>query len=599
MPRERSARRKTEGGDGARQEDRDKDRGQDRDRDRRSEDRCRAHPSPASPPVPRQRGREEPLRAGRWGRARRGRSGRGSAGARSGENGGAFVVSTRSRGWDRPGRGDTPGRPRDPPEEGCRPYPPRDRSFPARAPPRPPHPLPGRTSPVSPLNAAPGGSHPQGPPGTRDLGPAGAPATGPLRPRGAGGLPGREERRQPFPRSSRAPGPRAELLVCPRVPVSVLRRPQELALTVPRVGHRLLPALPAELRQLPTAVLCPAIHKTGKALPGRETATGEETKKCSNRMVLRESKEGQDRGQIQSGNELLFNLCRSPSQPRAGGSAAGWAVPGWGRAPIHHCPAQGGFPAPSGLHPTAAKVLVRHPSSFPGIKEPNESGGIPRSEAKAFGRVSPPGPACGGASPPDLEPWLLPGKPGVKVAALRGKIRAPGGTGRLFQQEFGMELRAVNCAQASPPFPIQAGSARALGTDGSGWAGTESRTWGRVDQLPREHPGDEATGSSFQSREHILSLAEAGSQSRSRLARLGGSSWIHSGGKPLCLPGALTLFVLPALTSVRATGRDSESTEIPNPTEGLSQRKKVIFVIKRLKKLLKILGQQSWDSQET
>ncbi|XP_064499434.1 uncharacterized protein LOC135407955 isoform X2 [Pseudopipra pipra] len=37
MLRERSARRRTEGGDGARQEDRDKDRGQDRDRDRRSE----------------------------------------------------------------------------------------------------------------------------------------------------------------------------------------------------------------------------------------------------------------------------------------------------------------------------------------------------------------------------------------------------------------------------------------------------------------------------------------------------------------------------------------------------------------------------------
>ncbi|XP_064507462.1 uncharacterized protein LOC135412631 [Pseudopipra pipra] len=178
-------------------------------------------------------------------------------------------------------------------------------------------------------------------------------------------------------------------------------------------------------------------------------------------MVLRESKEGQDRGQIQSGNELLFNLCRSPSQPRAGGSAAGWAVPGWGRAPIHRCPAQGGFPAPSGLHPTAAKVLVRHPSSFPGIKEPNESGGIPRSEAKAFGRVSPPGPACGGASPPDLEPWLLPGKPGVKVAALRGKIRAPGGTGRLLQQEFPMELRAFpreknrNSQPPRPDSPLQ------------------------------------------------------------------------------------------------------------------------------------------------
>ncbi|XP_051630640.1 basic proline-rich protein-like [Manacus candei] len=104
----------------------------------------------------------------------------------------------------------------------------------------------------------------------------------------------------------------------------------------------------------------------------------------SNRTVLRESKEGQDRREIESGNALLFNLGRSPSQPRAGGSAAGWAVPGWGRAPIHHCPAQGNFPALPGIHPTAAKVLVRQPSSFPGIKEPTQSGGIPRSEAKAL-----------------------------------------------------------------------------------------------------------------------------------------------------------------------------------------------------------------------
>ncbi|XP_051631671.1 translation initiation factor IF-2-like isoform X2 [Manacus candei] len=32
----------------------------------------------------------------------------------------------------------------------------------------------------------------------------------------------------------------------------------------------------------------------------------------------------------------------------------------------------------------AAKVLVRRPSSFPGIKEPTQPGGVPRSEAKAL-----------------------------------------------------------------------------------------------------------------------------------------------------------------------------------------------------------------------
>ncbi|XP_039247215.1 collagen alpha-1(I) chain-like isoform X2 [Pipra filicauda] len=152
------------------------------------------HREPGSPPVPRRRGREEPLRAGRWGRARRGRSGRGSAGARPGQNGGAFLGQTRSRGWDRPGRGDTPGRPRDPPippGPQRRPHPPRDRSSSlsgtpeATAPP-----LHRRTSPASPFPAAPGGSRSQGPPGTRGLGPAWVPAAGPLRPRGAGALPG-------------------------------------------------------------------------------------------------------------------------------------------------------------------------------------------------------------------------------------------------------------------------------------------------------------------------------------------------------------------------------------------------------------------------
>ncbi|XP_027488259.1 uncharacterized protein LOC113941297 [Corapipo altera] len=85
--------------------------------------------------------------------------------------------------------------------------------------------------------------------------------------------------------------------------------------------------------------------ETGKVLPGRETATGEETKKCSNRTLPRESKEGRTAGKSRR------------------------------------------FSGPVGCKgakaPMAAKVLVRHPSSFAGIKEPTESGGIPRSEAKA------------------------------------------------------------------------------------------------------------------------------------------------------------------------------------------------------------------------
>ncbi|XP_039246416.1 collagen alpha-1(I) chain-like isoform X1 [Pipra filicauda] len=207
------------------------------------------------------------------------------------------------------------------------------------------------------------------------------------------------------------------------------------------------------------------------------------------------------------------------------------------------------------IHPMVAKVLVQR--LFPGINEPNKPRGILCSEAKAL----------------------------VECRRL-----VPPAGGRLLQ---------VNCAQASPPFPIQAGSARALGTVGSGWAGTESRTRDRADQLPREPPGDEATGSSFQSREHVLSLAEAGSQSRSRLARLGGSSWIHSGGKPLCLPGALTLFVLPAPDQCQGHREGFRIQRNPKSYRGTHPKEESHSCHKKLKKLLKVLGQQYWDSQET
>ncbi|XP_051630435.1 translation initiation factor IF-2-like [Manacus candei] len=274
MLRERSARRRTEAGEGARQEERDKD--PDRDRDRRSEVGLglgwgsAPGRGPGSVPGSSQPGLAACAPGNAGGKSRSGagagaeRGGAARAGALPGPGRGRTAALSSCRRGAGAGTGRGAGTRRaDPetPEKGCRPHPQRDRSSPARAPPRPPHPLPGRTSPASPFPAA------AGVPARRAPRERGLWAPPGLRPRARSGrgepgvCRGREERGQPFLRSSRAPGPRAELPVCPRVPVSVLRRPQELALTVPRVGHRLLPALPAELGQLPTAVLCPAIHK--------------------------------------------------------------------------------------------------------------------------------------------------------------------------------------------------------------------------------------------------------------------------------------------------------------------------------------------------
>ncbi|XP_051626547.1 collagen alpha-1(I) chain-like, partial [Manacus candei] len=296
----------------------------------------------------------ESLRGGRWGRARQGRSGRGSAGARLGENGGAFLVQTRNPGRDRQGRGDTASRLRDPPippGPQRRPHLPRDRSSSRSGTPEdiahPPH---RRTSPASPFLNTPGGSRPQGPPGTRALGPAGAPATGPLRPRGAGAFRGREERGQPLPRSSRAPGPRAELArlsPCPCV------RPQ----AAPGAGAD---RAAGWAQAAPSSACGTWAIAHSSSLPCHPEGAAHLTPARRGRSCL-----GRKRLQERKPRNAPTGRCRA-SQRREGPQAN-----------------TGGFPALSGIPPTAAKVLVRQPSSFPGIKEPTESGGIPRSEAKA------------------------------------------------------------------------------------------------------------------------------------------------------------------------------------------------------------------------
>ncbi|XP_039241958.1 collagen alpha-1(I) chain-like isoform X1 [Pipra filicauda] len=465
--------------------------------------------------------------------------------------------------------GPAPGPP-DPAGPAALPAPPATSELPRSGTPEATAALPGRTSPACPFPAAPAGSRPQCPPGTRALGPTGAPAAGSLQPRGPGVVPGQGKTRaalSSFLPCSGTPSRAACLSPCPWVcpqaaPGAGTDRAAGRAQAAPSsaCGTSAI-AYSSSLPSHPegAAHLTPA-RRGRSCLGGKRLQERKPRNAPTGRCRASQRTEGPQGNRVRKGAFIqslqLSLLCTSPSQPRAAGSAAGWAVPGWGRAPIHHCPAQGGVPAPSGIHPAAAKVLVRRPSSFPGIKEPNESGGIPRSEAKA---------------------------------SVECRCLVPPAGGRLLQ---------VNSTQASPSFPIQAGSARALGTVGSGWAGTESRTRGRVDQLPREPPGDEATGSSFQSREHILSLAEAGSQSRSLLARLGGSSWIHSGGKPLCLPGALTLFVLQVPDQCQGHGEGFGILRNPKSYHRIQSKEESHSCHKKLKNLLKILGQQYWDSQD-
>ncbi|XP_039241960.1 collagen alpha-2(I) chain-like isoform X3 [Pipra filicauda] len=292
--------------------------------------------------------------------------------------------------------GPAPGPP-DPAGPAALPAPPATSELPRSGTPEATAALPGRTSPACPFPAAPAGSRPQCPPGTRALGPTGAPAAGSLQPRGPGVVPGQGKTRaalSSFLPCSGTPSRAACLSPCPWVcpqaaPGAGTDRAAGRAQAAPSsaCGTSAI-AYSSSLPSHPegAAHLTPA-RRGRSCLGGKRLQERKPRNAPTGRCRASQRTEGPQGNRVRKGAFIqslqLSLLCTSPSQPRAAGSAAGWAVPGWGRAPIHHCPAQGGVPAPSGIHPAAAKVLVRRPSSFPGIKEPNESGGIPRSEAKA------------------------------------------------------------------------------------------------------------------------------------------------------------------------------------------------------------------------
>ncbi|XP_027488026.1 collagen alpha-1(III) chain-like [Corapipo altera] len=429
MLRERSAHRRTQGGDGARREDRDQD------QDRRTEVGLglgwgsasgrgpRSVPGPSQPglvawaPAPRV-GRA--AQGGRWGRSRRGRSGRSSARARPGENGGAFLVQTRSRGWDRPGCGDALGRPRDPPIATGRPRDPPIATGRPRDPPIPPghrtHLLPAENIACLPFprGRGPGGFPPAVPPGNegsgarRGSGHGPAPAAGSRGPAGAGKNGG-----SPFPVPPVLRDPEQS---CPSVPLSPC-----LSSGSPSSWHG-----PCRGSGTGCSQLClrtfgncrqqffalPSLRgssshtcQTGKVLPGRETATGEETEKCSHRTLPRESKEGRTAGKYSQ--EIRFYsvsaALRALQEPFA---ATGQRERGrlgcarLGTGTNSSLPCSGRFSGPVRDSPNGCKGVRAASELISRDKGANRVRRDPSLPGKGVGRVSPPGPACGAASPP-------------------------------------------------------------------------------------------------------------------------------------------------------------------------------------------------------
>ncbi|XP_039241962.1 uncharacterized protein LOC113982145 isoform X5 [Pipra filicauda] len=145
--------------------------------------------------------------------------------------------------------------------------------------------------------------------------------------------------------------------------------------------------------------------QTGKVLPGRETAPGEETKKRSNRTLPRESKDGRTAGK--SSQERRFYSISAALPPLHEPFAApgrrergrlGCARLGTGTNSSLPCSGRCSGPvrdSPSGCK--GARATSELVSRDKGAKRVRRD---PSLRGKGVGRVSLPGPACGGASPP-------------------------------------------------------------------------------------------------------------------------------------------------------------------------------------------------------
>ncbi|XP_050192680.1 collagen alpha-2(I) chain-like [Myiozetetes cayanensis] len=224
----------------------------------------------------------------------------------------------------------------------------------------------------------------------------------------------------------------------------------------------------------------------------------------------REGPQGNTVGKFTFIKSLQLSLrCTSPSQARAGGSAAGWAVPGWGRARTQDCRARGGFPAPSGISPTTVEVLARRPFQGQRSQTSPEGSLAPRHRSRVAvwsrlqggvssrGRMSRalhcPAGARGAPERPEMgESHPQPQDPAQLVAAGMEQLRASTSSG----QKMDLSPRHGSSAKFTS----------------EGWEPSHGH-WGGH--------GERAACSSSDR-----------SQSRSHLSGLVGSTWNHSGGNP-------------------------------------------------------------------
>ncbi|XP_064516099.1 uncharacterized protein LOC135416706 [Pseudopipra pipra] len=136
-------------------------------------------------------------------------------------------------------------------------------------------------------------------------------------------------------------------------------------------------------------------------------------------------KGGKDHREIESGNALLFNLCSSPSSARALRSHGprdcgrlGCARLGTGTN--SSLPCSGRFSGPVRDSPNGCKGARATSELISRDKGAKRAQRDPSLRGKGVGRVSPPGPACGGASPPGTFS-------GLAGQNQLGRERGPGG----------------------------------------------------------------------------------------------------------------------------------------------------------------------------
>ncbi|XP_050170157.1 uncharacterized protein LOC126639434 [Myiozetetes cayanensis] len=201
-----------------------------------------------------------------------------------------------------------------------------------------------------------------------------------------------------------------------------------------------------------------AARRTGSCLAGKGLQERKPTNAPSGRCGASHRRQGA-RGNavgkcafIQCGQLSL--LSTSPWQARAGGSAAGWAVPGWGRARTRACRARGAFPAPS----LCAPEQPGRAGGPAGGRSSRQRAGPPC--ASSWQGTEEPCPAlpCSGASGAGGIPPAAAALPAQLVAAGMEQLRASPRSGH----ELDLSARHGSSAEF-PSVPVERGRGAVFG----------------------------------------------------------------------------------------------------------------------------------------